>query len=89
MPRTGLKIYSSRMRKSSPLSSSTNTRMTRFMLKCPARQREVSKGVERPSPFLHHGLVGVSHQEVTSLHFCERGWKPVPKYIKRMCYKGL
>jgi hypothetical protein len=26
---------------------------------------------------------------VTSLHFCERGWKPVPKYIKRMCYKGL
>ena len=32
-----------------------------------------SEGAGRPSHFLRHGMLGVSHQGVTPLHFCEKG----------------
>lgn len=81
MPRTGLKVYSSRMRKSSPSSSSTNTRMTRWRSNVLWGKGKVSKGVERPSPFLHDGLVECPIRRWHFFIFMRWGWKPVPKYI--------
>jgi len=48
---------------------------------------ECSEGAGRPSPFLRHGLAGVSLQGVTRLNFCKKGVKLVPECIKRTCYK--
>ena len=41
----------------------------------------------RPSHFLRHGMV--SHQGVTTLHFCKKGVKLVPACIKTTCYKEM
>ena len=71
-PRTGTETSSSQTRKFLPSRSSITTRTTWFMLKLPWG---VYWGCRRPSPFLCHGLVGGSHQEVTHLHFCEQGVK--------------
>jgi len=51
---------------------------------------EVRSGsAERPSPFLHHGLVGGVPSGVTHLHLCKKGLKMVSECIKETCYKEL
>ena len=63
------KTSSSWTRKSSPLRSSTTTRTMRG-------EGKRSEGAGRPSPFLHHGLVG----DVTSSFLKERGETDVRVY---------
>jgi hypothetical protein len=48
-----------------------------------------SEGAGRPSPFLHHGLVGVVPSGGDTSSFSEKGVKLVPECIKRTCYKEL
>jgi len=69
----------------SPLRSSVTTSATRFVLKSPLR---CVRGCRRPSPFVHHGLVGGG--PIRGWHpfiFARKVWKLVPKCIKRLCYK--
>jgi hypothetical protein len=54
----------------------------------PQRPLEVSSECTgRSSHFLRHGTV--SHQWMTTLHFCEKGVKLVPACIKMTCYKEM
>jgi len=48
-----------------------------------------SEGAGMPSHFLRHGLVEVSQQGVTHLHFYRKGVKLVSECFKRTCYKEL
>ena len=43
-----------------------------------------SEGARRPSPFLHHGLVGGVPWGVTHLHFCKKGVQLVSECIKEL-----
>jgi hypothetical protein len=86
-PRVGMKTSSSRTRKFSPSRSGITTRTTRFMLKHPLRCVLRVQGGHHPSYIMVWWEV--SHQEVTHLHVCKKGVKPVSECIKRMCYKEL
>jgi len=39
--------------------------------------------------FLHHGLVGVSHQGVTTLHFCKKGVKTGARVYQEDVLQGV
>jgi len=47
------------------------------------------KGAEKPSPFLCHGFIGVSHQGVTSLHFCDEDVKTGAQVYQEDVLQGV
>jgi len=50
---------------------------------------EGSKGAERKSSFLRHGFVGVSHQRLTTLHFCDKGVKTGARVYHENVLQGV
>ena len=73
-PRTGLKTSSSWTRKSSPSRSSTTTRTTRFMLKCPVRLRKMFRGCREAITLPTSWFGGQCHLFI----FARRGWNWCP-----------
>ena len=84
---TGMKISSPRTRKPSPSISSITTSTTRFMLKRPLRcLLRVRGAITLPTSWFGRWC------PISGWHlfiFARKVWKPVPEYIKRMCYKEM